>query len=155
MNPTCTSMFDISVGGWPSAWPSFQIHSLQYVMTVQLVLSALSNMLIYIGVLEFICSQSPHSMKGLLIGLFFAIKGLYQVIADLLVFPFAVGHTFPISCGFFYYLMNILVGVVALLVYVCVAKRYKNRERDEPSNIHRYAEEYYSNPQQEQYYDYD
>ena len=46
-------------------------------LILQLTLSALSNMLIYIGVLEFICSQSPTSMKGLLIGLMYAIKGLF------------------------------------------------------------------------------
>jgi len=125
-------------------------------MAVKQVLSALSHMLIYIAVLEFICSQSPHSMKGLLIGLFYAIKGLYQVIAAILVVPFIPGIiAFPrFSCGFYYYLVNIVIGVAALLVYVWVAKRYRNRERDEPSNIHRYAEEYYSNPHQEQNYDY-
>ena len=35
--------------------------------------------------------------------------------------------------------MNIVIGVFALLVYMCVAKRYKY------SNIHQYAENYYSN----------
>ena len=48
-----------------------------------------------------------------------------------------------------YYLMNIVIGVVALLVYMCVAKRYRYRERDEFCNIHQYAEEYHSNPRQE------
>ena len=112
--------------------------------------------LIYVTVFEFICSQSPHSMKGLLIGLLYAIKGLYQVLATLLVVPFAVGYTLhpshvtQLSCGFYYYLVNIVVGLIAVAVYVWVAKRYRHRERDEPDNIRRYAEEYYSNPQQEQ-----
>ncbi len=132
-----------------------------FFLIVQLTLSALSHMLIYIAVFEFICSQSPHSMKGLLIGLLYAIKGLYQLLATLLVVPITVEYNSlhfpksPFSCGFYYYLVNIVLGVVAVLVYVWVAKRYRYRERDEPSNIHRYAEEYYSNPQQEQYYDYD
>ena len=124
---------------------------------VQLTLSALSHMLIYTAVFEFICSQSPHSMKGLLIGLLYAIRGVYQGIATLLVVPFALGSldsVFP-SCGFYYYLVNVVLGVIAVLVYMWVARRYRYRERDEPSNIHRYAEEYYSNPQQEQYSDYD
>ena len=54
-----------------------------------------------------------------------------------------------------YFLVNIVMGVVAFVVYVCVARRYKYRERDEPCNIRQYAEEYYSNPQQERHYDYD
>ena len=129
-----------------------------FYLILQLTLSALSHMLIYTAVFEFICSQSPHSMKGLLIGLLYAIKGLYQLLATLLVVPITglEPHvTFPISCGFYYYLFNILVGVVAVAAYVWVAKGYKYRQRDEPSNVYRYAEEYYSNPHQEQCYDYD
>ena len=38
---------------------------------IQRCLSALSHMLINIALYEFICAQSPHSMKGLLIGLSF------------------------------------------------------------------------------------
>ena len=62
-------------------------------LIVPLVLTSLSHMLIYTAVFEFICSQSPHSMKGLLIGLLYAIKGLYQLLATLLVVPFAVGYS--------------------------------------------------------------
>ena len=43
---------------------------------IQLTLSALSRMLIYTGVFEFICSQSPHSIKRLIVGVFYAIGGL-------------------------------------------------------------------------------
>ena len=124
-------------------------------LLIQLTLSALSHMLIYTAVFEFICSQSPHSMKGLLIGVLYAIRGLYQLVATLLVLPFALPSIQLISCGFWYYLMNIVIGVVALLVYMCVAKRYRFRKRDEFCNIHQFAEEYYSNPLQEKYYDYD
>ena len=127
-------------------------------LLLQLTLSALSNMLIYIGVFEFICSQSPTSMKGLLIGLVYAIKGLFQLIAALVTVPFYVvwnGTKLPHpSCGFYFYLMGLVVGVPSLLVFVWVARKYKNRVRDEPSNIRQYAEEYYSNPRQEENYDY-
>ena len=124
-------------------------------LIVQHVLSALFDMLIYIGSFEFICSQSPHSMKGMLIGLWYAIGGLFQLIAYLLALSFHSQwkYSFP-SCGFVYYLVNIVIGVFALTVYVCVARRYKKRERDEPCNIRQYAEEYYSNPLQELHYDY-
>ena len=58
----------------------------------------------------------------MLIGLLYAIKGLYQLLATLLVVPiialFYSNISFPISCGFFYYLINILVGVVAVGLYV-------------------------------------
>jgi hypothetical protein len=32
--------------------------------------------------LEFISAQSPQSMKGLLVGVFFAIRGLFQLITS-------------------------------------------------------------------------
>ena len=114
-------------------------------VAIQHVLVSLSNMLIYIALYEFICSQSPHSMKGLLIGLSYAIKGLFQIIAALLALPFtrAMDNT-HMSCGVSYYIMNAGVGVVSVLVYVWVSRKYKYRERDEPSNIYMYAENYYS-----------
>ena len=118
---------------------------------IQFTLSALSKMLVYTAVFEFICSQSPHSMKGLLIGLLYAIRGLYLLLATL--FMVLVAYVYPIStvhhvsCGFWYYLTNIVIGIVALLVYTCVAKRYRYRVRDELCNVHQYAEDYYSNQQ--------
>ena len=122
-------------------------------VAIQLVLESLSNMLIYIALYEFICSQSPHSMKGLLIGLSYAIKGLFQLTAALLALPFALAmDNTHISCGVSYYVMNAGVGVVAVLVYVWVSRKYKYRERDEPSNIYMYAENYYSKgPPEERY----
>ncbi len=124
-------------------------------LMIPLTLSALSHMLIYTAVFEFICSQSPHSMKGLLIGLLYAIKGLYQLLATLFL-PIVASLLYfvPPSCGFYYYLLNIVLGAAGTLVFAWVSKRYRYRERDEPSNIHRYAEEYYSNTEQEQGYDY-
>ena len=97
-------------------------------LIVPLVLTSLSHMLIYTAVFEFICSQSPHSMKCLLIGMLYAIKGLYQLLATILVVPFAVGYTYHpshISCGFYYYLVNIVIGLIAVLTYMWVAKKYK------------------------------
>ena len=114
-------------------------------VAIQLSLESLSIMLMYIALYEFICSQSPHSMKGLLIGLSYAIKGLFQLTAALLALPFALAmDNTHISCGVSYYVMNAGVGVVAVRVYVWVSRKYKYIERDEPSNIYMYAENYYS-----------
>ena len=93
-------------------------------------------------------------MKGLLVGVFYAIRGLYQLVAALLTLPFTFADTSHLSCGFYFYLVNIVIGLVAVLVYVWVAKRYRYRVRDELCNVHQYAEDYYSNPQRERFYDY-
>lgn len=151
---TCMFGLTVDYSNFPPAVPQSP-----YYLTIQLTISALSHMLIYTSVFEFICAQAPHSMKGLLIGLLYAIKRLHQLLAALLVVPIIgmeiAKKPFPISCGFYYYLLNIAVGVLALIIFIWVARWYKYRERDEPSNVYRYAEEYYSNPQQEKYYDYD
>ena len=123
-------------------------------LTIPYALNSLSNMLFYIAAYEFICAQSPHAMKGLLIGTFFTVKGVFQLISVLLVLvPFTTWKfetSFP-SCGFVYYLVNILVGLIGLVAYTWVARRYQYRQRDEPDNIYRYAEEYYDRDQDEPY----
>ena len=63
----------------PSSPPLYQnVYFLHY---TQHVLSALTDMLFDITVLEFICSQSPYSVKGLPLGIFFSIRSLFQGIA--------------------------------------------------------------------------
>ncbi len=79
---------------------------------------------IYGGVFEFICAQSPHAMKGFLIGIFFAIKGLFQLIGVLgiLLLPRA---------GLVYFLVHIVISVVGVVAFIVAAKRYQYRQREE------------------------
>ena len=100
-------------------------------------------------------------MKGLLIGAFYAIRGMFQFLGALLfMLPFLgwrKSSSFP-SCGFVYYLINIIVALIGIVAYTWNARRYRNRQRDEPDNIYRYAEEYYDRSQGEPssgYDDYD
>ena len=114
-------------------------------------------MLFYTATYEFICAQSLHAMKGLLIGTFFLIKGLFQLFGITIVrIPFiswGFNAPFP-GCGFVYYLVNILVALIGLVAYTWVARRYQYRQRDEPDNIYRYAEEYYDRILEESSYGY-
>ena len=125
----------------------------------QFFLNAIGYLLIYIASYEFICAQSPHSMKGLLIGTHFAIKGVFQLLGVFLVFlPIGfrcnIGYHFPI-CGFIFYLINVVIAFNGIIAFVLVVRKYQYRQRDEPDNIYRYAEEYYANAQDEPNYDYD
>ena len=63
-------------------------------------------------------------------------------------------QNFP-TCGFIYYLINTVILLIGLVAFIIVAWRYEYRERDEPDNIYRYAEEYYANVQDEPNSDYD
>ena len=117
-----------------------------YFFTSQHVLSAVANMLFDVAVLEFICSQSPYSMKGLLLGFYFSSKYFFEGLAVVLSLPFgAAWKVDSLSCGCGFYLLNIVIGLLELLVFVCVSRKYKYREVNEPSHEYRYAEDYYSN----------
>ena len=116
----------------------------------QQCLSALSVIFIYPALYEFICAQSPHSMKGLFIGLSFAIKGLFEFLSSVLFFLFMSlrSHVYREA----YYMVHLVVGVVGLTVYVYVARNYKLRERDEPCHVRRFVEDYYSKIPQEEHF---
>ena len=127
-------------------------------LLIQFTLNALSYLLLYIASYELVCAQSPHSMKGLLIGTFFAIKGIFQLFGVVLYSVIGtecnIKFGLPV-CTFTYYFINIVIALIGLIAFVLVARKYQYRQRDEPDNIYRYAEEYYANAQDEPNYDYD
>ena len=127
-------------------------------LLIPLFASVTGSMIFYIGIYEFIYSQSPHSMKGLMFGSFFAIRGVFQLLGALMfIFPFLgwnTSTTFP-SCGFVYFLINMIAALFGIIAYIWVSRKYQYRQRDEPDNVYRYAEEYYSKAQDESNYDYD
>ena len=98
----------------------------------------LSPMLITTSAFEFISAQSPHSMKGLLVGLLFAIKGLFQLSSAFLLLPFSLPHYWgtidpnTVNCGFGYFVIIIVLAFTGLVVFLGVVKRYQYRERDDP-----------------------
>ena len=151
----CDSIFDYSMH-LNSLIAYFQLDP--NLLLIQSFLNAFGYMFLYVASYEFICAQSPHSMKGLLIGTFFAIKGVFQLIGVLAIYvPLATcvsHHPFPL-CGVIYYLINIVVALVGIVAFIIVSRRYQYRQRDEPDDIYRYAEEYYANTQDEPNYDYD
>ena len=97
-------------------------------------------------------------MKGLLIGAFFAIKGIFQLLGVALYLTVGIRcslkYHFPV-CGFIYYLVNVVIALIGIIAFAFVARRYQYREGDEPDNIYRYAEDYYANAQGETSHDYD
>ena len=123
-----------------------------YYLIIQYSLNAIGYLLLYTATYEFICAQSPQAMKGLIIGTFFAIKGIFQLFGVAVIFAsftdWNLAHSFP-SCGFVYYLINVVIAFAGIVAYTWVARRYQYRQRDEPDNIYRYAEDYYEKIQDE------
>ena len=90
-----------------------------YSLTIQYSLNAIGFLFFYIAVYEFICAQSPHAMKGLVIETFFAIEGVFQLLGAvityvLLAFGWNIVHTF-LSYGFVYYLISAIIALHVLL----------------------------------------
>ncbi|ORU94679.1 MAG: hypothetical protein A6F71_09460 [Cycloclasticus sp. symbiont of Poecilosclerida sp. M] len=119
------------------------------VLVIISFLNGIASPLINITVLEFISAQSPHTMKGLLLGVFYAFRGLFITLGCVATFPFTQeklwgDHRGIFDCGFYYYLSNSVLGVIGLVVFLMAARWYRNRERDDPPYKHQYAEDYYS-----------
>ena len=119
------------------------------VLVVVNILNGVASPLINITVLEFISAQSPHTMKGLLLGVFYAFRGLFITLGCVATFPFAQeklwgDHHGIFDCGFYYYLSNSVLGVISQVVFLMAARQYRNRERDDTPYSHQYAEDYYS-----------
>ena len=113
---------------------------------VQNILSSLHQMLLYIAAWEFICCQSPQNMKGILFGLLYSVKAFFQLLSAVFSYVFFINwkhRLFGCHSGFF--LSNLVIGLVSLLIFTVVSRRYKYRKRDDICNIYQYAENYYSN----------
>jgi len=118
-----------------------------YFFTAQSILTSLFNMLMDAAVLEFVCSQSPYSMKGLAYGLFLLVKNFFQALTFVFMLPFSSWHLPVLSCGSAFFVVTIIIAILELMLFVYVAKKFKYRIVNEPSNEYIYAEEYYSNTQ--------
>jgi len=124
---------------------SSELATEHYFLAANGFIISLSDLLLTVALYEFICSQSPHSMKGLLIGLTFASQGIFQGVGTVVIVPFLIADNQPFfRCWMYFYLVSIGLGAVFVAVYMCVARTYRFRQRDELCHIYRYAEEYYS-----------
>ena len=84
---------------------------------------------------EFISAQSPQSMKGFIIGVFFAIRGLFHFLNSIIIIPFSFKHPWasgdmlenPLvtNCGFVYLLFTCVVGLIGLILFSVAVKKYK------------------------------
>ena len=106
--------------------------------------------IINVAILEFISAQSPHTMKGLLLGVFYTIRGFFILLGCLVVFPFTSQAldwsqtSLFLECGFLYYIFNALLGVVFIVVAIAANRWYKYRQREDKPYDHTYVEDYYS-----------
>ena len=141
LTPDVQCMFtfeDISFG--QTLLTDSQLSIFVFVFAFQNILFALSHVLIHTSALEFILVETPPSMTGVVVSVFYCIQGVYALaeIAIVLFWYLLYEYWFPSitvpSCGLLYYLMNVVLGSLGLTWYVwnvCTYKWHVTREDEE------------------------
>ena len=102
------------------------------------ILQGLLFLLVFMTVLEFICAQAPLRLKGLLIGIWYALLATHYILVE-------VAESFTIdniSWIVAHMIMAFLI-FISLILYLCVSERYRYRLRDEVVNERFLVEEIY------------
>ena len=81
--PPC--MFQIIKDKYKLKYQALNIH--WSVLIPPNILLGIGPLIVTTSTLGFISAQSPHSMKGLLVGIFFAIQGFFQLVGYILTLP--------------------------------------------------------------------
>ena len=118
-------------------------------MTIPNFLYSLSLTALSIGTIEFIISQTPYSMRGILVGSLYGMLALFAVLIVVVSFPFtrmsSIWGKGTISCGFWYALLLLVAEIVMGIILGVAIKVYKKRKREDVlPNEHIFAERYYA-----------
>ena len=119
-------------------------------MVLPNIFNAISIVTLGIGGIEFMCAQTPYSMKGLMVGTVYGSVVIIAFIGYGITEPFTrhmiTWSTDVISCGFWYLLLVIIVLIFNSSLLLILGKLYKNRKREDVlPNEQIFAERYYSN----------
>ena len=98
-------------------------------------LRAIAQFMFFTSGGEFLCAQSPYSMKGLLFGFMYGAISFFVIIGYSISKPFqdhvivrwmSAGY----GCMAWYLVINLSILFITLLVFICVYKCYRTRKRD-------------------------
>lgn len=93
------------------------------ILAVPLIANGICFCLIVITSLQFILAQSPASMRGLLVGVWYMAWGMGDIIKTAIFFISNDG------CIFYCYVSRGVLGLVIFLLYLFLSVRYKLRSR--------------------------
>jgi hypothetical protein len=126
-----------------------------YWFTIPTLLSGLVCSFKILFTLEFIISQSPVNMSGILMGTFWSLQTVFLSLGSLVQLPFVYSnadsseksydHIYScMSDNVWVYLINLLVLIVGFVVYIVCAWKYKRRQRDDGYYYHTVIEDTYA-----------
>ena len=110
--------------------------------SIGIIFDWLTHIIVFIGLcsfLQFIYSQAPEQMKGL----FSSCTWLMGAFVMLTTNKHLIHCSINKYCGVYLTSVAVSVSVLMIIVYCCLARRYKRRERDEPCNERARIEEIY------------
>ena len=112
------------------------------------LLNGLSSLLVSMTVFEFISAQAPRTTRGLLIGLWYATFSIRSLVVVPLNNYITEKQSWLISEGVKGFLI-----LVSLVLFSCVSKNYRYRQRDEIVNVQGMIEDTYDKwfKQEEEY----
>ena len=93
-------------------------------------LNGLSSLLVSMTVFEFICAQAPRTTQGLFIGLWYATFSIRYLVVGILDNLIIERRSWLICEGVKGFLI-----LVSLVLFSCVSRRYRYRQRDEIVNV--------------------
>ena len=99
--------------------------------------------LVVVTTLEFSVAQSPRQMRGLMVGLCYAIYGIGRLLSINLSWLLVYFEFLSHGCTFYYHLGNTLSIIVSLILFLIFAKHYKLRVRNDIYPVHQIATEHY------------
>ena len=94
------------------------------------LLNGLSFLLVSMTVFEFICAQAPRTTQGLFIGLWYATFSIRYLVVGILDNLITERRSWLIYEGVKGFLI-----LVSLVLFSCVSRRYRYRQRDEIVNV--------------------
>ena len=104
-----------------------------YWITFPQIAIAFSIFLFLLSGIEFICAQAPFNMKGLLLGIGYAVYGLGSLVQSAISLPFLHNHSVwdkaPLTCGIWYFITQGVIVLVGFIVVIAVIKTYRRRTR--------------------------
>ena len=124
---------------------SFNSHWIAFVQ----LLNIISLTVLSISGIDFLASQTPYSMRGLIIGTGYGSIFVFMMIGYGIYWPLteqpSTWATGIISCEFWYLLSVLLVMIIFSVLLHVAGRWYKNRKREDVlPNEHIFAERYYS-----------
>ena len=125
------------------------VRSYQNWMAIPNFLGTVSITMISISSIEFVASQTPYSMRGLMIGAGYGSVFIFAMIEYGIYWPFSqqssTWATGIISREFWYLLFVLITLVIFGGLLLAVKRWYKNRKREDVlPNEHIFAERYYA-----------